>query len=148
MQHALNTLLLTLGLFAAGNLCAQPADEEVYSVVAEMPVFPGCEDLAADYKEMKRCADDQMLDFIYGSIVYPPEAKEAGVEGMAIISFTIEADGRLTEPFIYRNPGAGTGEEALRVVKLMEDGALLWRPGYHEGKAVRVRFNLPVKFQL
>jgi protein TonB len=121
--------------------------EEIFKVVEQMPLFPGCEDLGS-YAEKKQCADKKMLEFIYGNIKYPAIARENGVEGMAVVSFVIEKDGSVTDAKVVRNPGAKTGEEALRVVQLMNAKGLKWSPGKQGGRNVRVQFNLPVKFKL
>ena len=112
-----------------------------------MPLFPGCESLES-YNERKQCADKHLLTFIYENIQYPPRARDVGIEGMAVISFVVEKDGTITEARIVRDPGGGTGAEALRVVELMNDQSILWEPGRQMDKPVRVQFNLPVKFKL
>jgi protein TonB len=112
-----------------------------------MPLFPGCDQSMA-YAERKQCADTKMLEFIYGNIKYPAIARENGVEGMAVVSFVIEKDGTVTDAKIVRDPGAKTGDEALRVVQLMNSKGLKWNPGKQGGRSVRVQFNLPVKFKL
>jgi protein TonB len=45
---------------------------------------------------------------------------------------------------VLKGIGSGCDEEALRVVQKMPP----WKPGKQNGKAVRVRFVLPVKFML
>jgi protein TonB len=117
--------------------------EEIFKVVEDQPAFPGCEDIT-DKAEKKTCAETKMLQFIYGNIKYPPIARENGVEGTVYIKFVVEKDGSITAPEIVRDIGAGCGDEALRVVKLMPK----WQPGKQRGRAVRVQFNLPVKYKL
>lgn len=112
-----------------------------------MPLFPGC-DYIADYTERKACANKKMLEFVYGNIAYPSEAIAAGVEGTAVITFVVEKNGSVGEPKIVRDPGAGTGAEALRVVNLINAKGLKFNPQNSSGRPVRVLFNLPVKFKL
>jgi len=112
----------------------------------EMPLFPGCEEeLKA---ERKKCADQKMLQFIYGNIKYPAIARENGVEGTVVIRFYIDKDGAVKEPAILKDIGGGTGAEALRVVNMMNKMEKKWTPGKQRGKAVKVYYNLPVKFRL
>lgn len=85
-----------------------------------------------------------MLQFIYSNIKYPSIARENGVEGMVVVKFVVEKDGSITLPEVIRDIGAGCGQEALRVVSMMPK----WEPGKQRGRAVRVQFNLPVKFKL
>ncbi|MBC6996444.1 TonB family protein [Neolewinella lacunae] len=124
-----------------------PKVDEIFKVVEQMPLFPGCEDISS-YADRKACADKKMLEFIYGNIKYPAIARENGVEGMAVVSFVVEKDGTVTDAKVVRNPGAKTGEEALRVVEMMNEKGLKWTPGKQGGRSVRVQFNLPVKFKL
>lgn len=123
-------------------------DEEpntgIFTIVQQMPRFMGCEDISGADKEKKKCAERKMLEFIYKNINYPTIARENGIEGMAVISFVIEKDGTVTAPQIIRDVAGGCGKEALRVVKTMPN----WIPGKQRNEAVRVQFNLPVRFQL
>lgn len=120
--------------------------EEIFKIVEEMPRFPGCEDIA-DLTERKQCADKNMLEYIYKNIKYPKEARDAGVEGMVVVSFVVEKDGSISTPRIMRDIGAGCGEEALRLIYLMQE-RVHWTPGKQRGRKVRVQFNLPIRFKL
>ncbi len=122
-------------------------DEEIFKVVEEMPRFPGCEDLATT-DERKACADRKMLQFIYDNILYPGIARENGIEGTVVIRFVVETDGSIQKAEVVRDIGGRCGEEALRVVELMNNMPVKWTPGRQRGKPVRVWFNLPVKFIL
>ena len=121
---------------------------EIFRVVEEMPRFPGCEDMEGNAREIKSCADRKMLQFLYSHIKYPATARQNGVEGNVVISFVVEKDGSITDPKVIRDPGAGLGEESVRVVHMMGDLPEKWIPGRQRGEAVRVQFILPVKFQL
>ncbi len=121
----------------------EPEIEEIFKIVEEMPAFPGCEDVA-DKDARKKCADEKMLQYVYKNIKYPPIARENGVEGMVVIQFVVEKNGEITGAKIVRDIGAQCGNEALRVVNKMPT----WNPGKQRGRAVRVQFNLPVRFKL
>ncbi|MCP3930403.1 MAG: energy transducer TonB [Bacteroidetes bacterium] len=125
-----------------------PAEEEIFKVVEEMPRFPGCEDSGGTMKEKKECADKKMLQFIYKNIKYPAIARENGVEGTVVIQFVVDKDGSISNARAVRDIGAQCGQEALRVVELMNTKGLKWAPGKQRGQSVRVQFNLPVKFRL
>ncbi len=117
--------------------------DEIFKVVEEMPTFPGCEHIT-DKAARKACVDQKLLEFIYSNIKYPAIARENGVEGMVVITFVVEKDGSITDARIARDIGAGCGQEALRVVKMMPK----WNPGKQRGRPVRVQFNLPIRFKL
>ena len=123
----------------------EPEEETIFKVVEDMPRFPGCEDKGlTDKNELKKCAEEQMLKFIYGNIKYPAIARENGIEGKAILQFVVEKDGSVTGIKVLREPGGGTGKEADRVVKMMPK----WIPGRQRGQPVKVQYTLPVRFKL
>ncbi len=126
------------------------ADEagEIFKVTHQMPRFPGCEEMAGTDAEKRQCADKKMLDFVYKKLLYPAEARAAGLEGTVVITFIVETDGSVSNAEITREIGKGCGVEARRVVNLMTEEGIRWIPGHQHGKPVRVQFNLPVKFKL
>lgn len=107
----------------------------------KMPVFPGCEDAGA---EQQKCSNQQMFQYIIKKMKYPKAAKDSGIEGMAVISFKINASGQVIDAEIVKDPGAGCGAEALKIVESMPT----WEPGLKDGKPVTVEMKLPFKFAL
>ncbi|MBA4318573.1 MAG: regulatory sensor-transducer, BlaR1/MecR1 family protein [Flavobacterium sp.] len=63
--------------------------------------------------------------------------------GRIYIQFIVETDGSLSEFQVIRDLGFGTGEEAVRVLKLTPK----WIPGKEDGKVVRMKFALPIAIQ-
>lgn len=120
-----------------------PKVEEIFKVVEDMPRFPGCES-ESDKAAKDQCAQKKMLEYIYKNIKYPAIARENGVEGTVVIRFVVEKDGKITASEVVRDIGAGCGDEAKRIVDMMPK----WIPGKQRGNAVRVQFNLPVRFKL
>jgi protein TonB len=120
-----------------------PKVEEIFKVVEDMPRFPGCES-EGDKATRDQCAQKKMLEYIYKNIKYPAIARENGVEGTVVVRFVVEKDGKITASEVVRDIGAGCGDEAKRIVDMMPK----WIPGKQRGRAVRVQFNLPVRFKL
>jgi protein TonB len=75
---------------------------------------------------------------------YPEMARENNVEGTVYVSFTVEADGSVTEVEVVKKVSEGCSEEAVRVVKLLKG----WKPGIKNGKPVAVPCTLPIRFRL
>lgn len=149
------TIILLLTLFFAGEIVSQvtpPApeveDEEVFMVVEQMPRFPGCEELEKSKSEKEACAQKKMLEYIYGNLKYPAEAREKSIEGQVVIQFVIGKDGSILQPTLIRDVSGGCGEAALEVVKSMNNMPQKWTPGKQRGRAVQVKYTLPVKFKL
>ena len=120
----------------------------VFQVVQEMPRFPGCEDVSKSVPERKACADQKMLEFIYQNIRYPATAREDSIQGQVVVTFIVSDEGEIVNPLLARDIGGGCGQEAIRVIKLMNEMEDPWIPGRHEGENVNVQFNLPVRFSL
>ena len=85
-----------------------------------------------------------MMEYLYKNLKYPNPAIKNGVSGRVHLQFTIEPDGSLSNVSVLKGIGFGCDEEAMRVVKLMPN----WKPGKQSGRAVRVKFNLPIVFSL
>ncbi len=126
----------------------EPEIKEIFRVVEQMPRFPGCENIDGDHKAKKACADQKLLEFIYQNIKYPAVARENGIQGTVVVNFVVNDDGKVTNIETLRDIGGGCGEEAKRVITLMNDLPENWTPGRQRGKAVRVSYTLPVKFRL
>jgi protein TonB len=82
--------------------------------------------------------------FLQKNLRFPGVAQEQGVSGRVFLSFIIEKDGHLSNIVVERGAGYGFDEEALRVLKL----AKAWKPGVQNGQPVRVKYTIPINFQL
>ena len=105
-------------------------EKEIFTVVEEPPSFPG--------------GTIALYSFLNTNIRYPNAAKRANVSGKVFVSFIVDDDGSIQDVSIMKGLGFGTDEEAVRIVKSMPN----WKPGKMSGRAVRVRYNLPINFQL
>lgn len=114
------------------NPPAESSPNQIYMSmdVDKLPVFPG--------------GQDAQNQFMVKNIKYPAEARNRGIQGVVIVSFIVEKDGKITNVTILRNPGGGTADEAQRLVSAMPN----WEPGIKNGQPVRVRMQLPVAFRL
>ncbi|MEZ4933520.1 MAG: energy transducer TonB [Saprospiraceae bacterium] len=112
-------------------------------VKGHQPMFSGCEEMD-NIKERRKCAEQKMMQFLYGNIKYPDEAREDGIEGVVVIKFFVDEDGSIWDAEVARDIGGGCGMEALRVVESMPD----WNPGTIDGNPVGMHVHLPVKFSL
>ncbi|SMC72212.1 TonB family protein [Pedobacter africanus] len=130
---SLNDIFITgyKGPQVVGNNGSYDASK-IYDFVSieTQPTFPG--GMTNFYKYLK------------GEIKYPEEAKKNKIQGKVFLSFIVETDGELTGIRVERKLGSGTDEEAVRVIK----ASPRWVPGTQGGKAVRVKYNIPISFSL
>lgn len=119
-----------------------PPKSELFEA-QEMPRFPGCEDMAK-LNERYKCSQQKLLQYIYGYITYPEDAKTANAEGMVVIRFIVKKDGSIKDPMILRSVYPSIDQEALRAVNSMPE----WIPGKHDGQLVDIAYTLPIRFKL
>lgn len=123
-------------------------DTTIYDVVEIPPRFPACERLDTTLAVKQKCAEQQLLAFLYQNINYPYEARRENIEGTIVLRFVVEKDGTISNSQVMRDIGGGCGEEALRIVNAMNGLGIRWVPGQQKGDAVRARYVLPVRFKL
>ena len=105
-------------------------EDTVFICVENMPEFPG--------------GELSLRKYLANSIHYPAIAQENGVMGKVYVSFVINETGKIEDVTIVRGEDPSLNDEALRVVSSMPD----WKPGRQGGKAVKVRYSVPIVFQL
>lgn len=114
----------------SSDVSSANSKDDVFNTVEVMPEYPG--------------GMEAMIKFLSENIKYPEQMKKDSIEGRVILSFVVEKDGSITEVEEVRSPHPVLTEEAIRVVKLMPK----WTPGKQRGKTVRVKFMLPINFQI
>jgi protein TonB len=115
-----------------------------YRIVEKMPLFgEECAKIKEEDLAIK-CGQKALLTFIYNEINYPDFARNHNITGSVYTSFVIEPNGDLSEIQILNGLCDEIREECIRLLKK----AQYWQPGYQNGEAVRVQFNLPIRFKI
>lgn len=107
------------------------ADPNVFEVVEKMPEFPNG-------------GMPGLMKYLSDNIRYPEAAKVAGIQGRVTVVFVVDKDGSITNVKTLRGVDAELDKEAIRVISSMPK----WIPGMQKGKAVKVRYTVPVMFRL
>jgi len=106
-------------------------EEVVFVVVETMPEFPG--------------GQGELMKYLASNVKYPVIAQENGIQGRVICQFVVNKDGSIVDVVVARTSGEPSlDKEAVRVIKSMPK----WKPGKQRGKAVRVKYTVPVNFRL
>ena len=105
-------------------------EAKVFDVVEVMPEFPG--------------GHNALYAWLSNNIKYPPVAEKNGIQGRVICSVVVEREGSITDVRVVRSVDVSLDKEAVRVLKAMPK----WIPGKQNGKAVRVKYTIPVTFKL
>lgn len=102
----------------------------IYSVIEEMPEYPGGMKAFVNYLKRK--------------LVYPPQAKKENLEGVVAVQFVVEKDGRITSPTVVRSLRADMDSAALTAIRNMPN----WIPAREHGMRVRCKYSVPVQFKI
>ncbi len=106
-------------------------EEVIFMVVETMPEFPG--------------GQQALFKYLSDNVKYPVIAQENGIQGRVICQFVVNKDGAIVDVEVVRSGGdPSLDKEAVRVIKSMPK----WNPGKQRGKAVRVKYTVPVNFRL
>jgi TonB family protein len=87
---------------------------------------------------------DAFYTFLGKHIRYPAAMRDNNIQGRVIVTFVVEKDGSLSNIRSLRDPGYGSAEETIRVLKISPK----WTPGNQNGRPVRVQYTVPIYFQL
>jgi TonB family protein len=86
----------------------------------------------------------ELVKFLSRNVKYPVAAQQARVQGKVIVEFLIGTDGSISDIKVKHSVCPELDAEAMRVIGLMPK----WRPGEQRGKAVSVRYEMPIEFRL
>ncbi|WP_229684157.1 energy transducer TonB [Flavobacterium limi] len=110
----------------------QKFEEKTYPAaeVFEKPTYPGGMQL--------------FYRFVNKFFKLPQTPPDVLLKGQIYVTFVVEKDGSLTHAKVLRDLGYGTGEEALRMLRLSQK----WIPGkLKDGTAVKTAYSLPITIQ-
>ena len=103
---------------------------EVCTIPEQLPVFPG--------------GESALLAYVAQHLKYPEQAIRDSVQGVVQLRFVVLENGHVGKVQIIKSLESHCDAEAKRVVKSLPH----FVPGKQQGKAVRVWYTLPIRFQL
>ncbi len=106
-------------------------DDQPFVRVEQMPSFMG-----GDLMTFR--------NWVMQNIRYPQIAQENQIQGRVLVEFVIGRDGSLTNIKPLQSPDQSLTDETIRVLKTSPK----WTPGKQRNQTVRVKYTLPVEFQL
>lgn len=89
--------------------------------------------------ELPKYDEQELLRLIH----YPEDARSNGLEGLAVISFVVDATGHAVRLEAIQSDHLLFSEAAVDAIS-----RLTFTPAYHKGKPVLVRMTIPVRFAL
>ncbi|MBO7141622.1 MAG: energy transducer TonB [Bacteroidales bacterium] len=108
----------------------QEEESTPFVIVEDMPEFKG--------------GEKALLKYIADHVVYPEMAKENDIQGTVYVGFVVNEKGKVTNVSVLHGVDPLLDKEAIKVIEGLPD----WKPGKQSGKYVKVRMQVPIKFQL
>ena len=118
-------------------------DEDIevpFSVIEQVPVFPGC---TGDNSELKLCFQQKMQEHLQKHFRYPDAAQQLDIQGRVFVFFVIDKNGKVAK-IKSRGPDQLLEKESERIVGLLPQ----MKPGKQRDKSVIVPYSIPINFQL
>ena len=78
-------------------------------------------------------------------VSYPQVAVDNDIQGKVFLSFIVDVDGSVIEVTLLRGVNKHLDDAALKHLRNMPS---FLSPGFQRGKPVKVKYNIPVNFQL
>lgn len=128
-------IMSLMAMFGLTTVSAQKTvvaekNQQAFDVVEQMPEFPG--------------GIKALLDYLCQNVKYPADAEKQKIEGRVIANFVVETDGSISNVEVFRPVFPSLDAEAVRVLSAMPK----WKPGMQSGKVVRVKYTVPISFNL
>lgn len=127
---ALNIMCFCIQAEARTTCLEAAKSDSVYSVVDELPQFPG--------------GDAALMKFLSTNLRYPDAMLKQRKSGRVFAEFVVTKKGKISEVNIKKTTDEGFNEEVIRVLSAMPK----WKPAVKDGKKVSSRMNLPIMFRL
>ncbi|MDX9773310.1 MAG: energy transducer TonB [Bacteroidales bacterium] len=109
----------------------EETEDEIFVIVEDMPKFRG-----GDINKFR--------EWVQKRVRYPELAAENGIQGRVFITFVVETNGNVSNVSISRSVDALLDDAAKEAVAASPK----WEPGMQRGRPVRVRYSIPIIFQL
>lgn len=120
-------------LFSQVNMIADIPDRDpgdpVYAYVEQMPQLTGA---------------NETIKLYIDHYPYPPCGLQNKIEGMVILQFIVEKNGKLSDIVVMRSPDQCLSDAAIAYLQQWP----LWEPGKVKGNDVSCLFTLPIDYNI
>lgn len=100
--------------------------------------------IAGDRFPQFKGGSNAFYTYVSQHLVYPPVGIVGRRAGQVRLSFVVDRDGSIKDVHVINGMGSPYDEAA---VKVLQDSPK-WLPGILKGKAVKVKYNIPIRFSL
>ena len=116
---------------AGGTPVRRLEEEIVDNSIVEVPAsYPG--------------GDAAVLKFVSENLIYPIEARNAGLQGTVVLRFIIEKDGSIGQIVVRKSLSKECDQAAAQVVSKLKR----FTPAEQQGHKMKVWYTLPIRFSI
>ena len=128
-------IMALMALFGLTTVSAQKTvvaqkNQQVFDVVEKMPEYPG--------------GQAALFEYLSTNVKYPVDAEKQKIQGRVLVTFVVNTDGSITDIEVVKKAFPSLDAEAVRVIS----GMPKWTPGEQKGQKVRVKYTVPLSFNL
>ncbi|GAA0879533.1 hypothetical protein GCM10009119_25010 [Algoriphagus jejuensis] len=124
-----------------------PGDKVIPVVELEDPPIVEVAEEIWDFTEVRaefQGGMDAWYKYLRNNLAYPKLAQRTGVQGTVLVRFVINTDGSIQDVEVVRPVDPALDKAAADVIL----NSPPWKAARHQGKAVRFRMTMPIKFKL
>ncbi len=124
-----------------------PSNEVIPEVKLEGPPITEEPDVIMEFTEVRAEFNGGMeawYKYLRNNLSYPKQAQRIGIEGTVIVRFVVNTNGSIQDVEVARSVDPALDQAAMDVILNSPE----WKPARHNGRAVRSRMTIPIKFKL
>ncbi len=110
--------------------------------LVKRPYLLSCQ--SEEETELSACTEARLNQLVMEDIKYPPQSRELGIEGQAVVQWDVLPDGKATNFRVPRTLSDEIGKACLDAFPNQEE----WLPATLDGKPVKYTMSLAINFSL
>lgn len=140
------TPYLTVLLPAIISLCLSGCNVTYRTSIPSMPWKMATDSIKPDIPPKFNGGDPaaEFPQWVYQNLRYPEEARRANASGTALVEFTVNPDGTISDINVQESPHYSITKE---IIKIFSESPL-WTPAYLDGKPIGVTYTMPLIFRI
>jgi protein TonB len=124
-----------------------PENKPLVDVALEGPPIVDIGDEIIDFTEVKaefQGGIEAWYKYLISNLTYPRQAQRMEIQGTVLVRFVINTDGTVQDVEVVRSIDPTLDKAAVDVIL----NSPAWKAAMHQGRPVRTRMTMPIKFKL
>ncbi len=140
-----STMPLWIPASHKGNIVRSEIDLQIYFALSDALEGYIVDDSIYTFSDdMPAMINENVNDYIKRELVYPREEKRDSIEGVVVVQFIVNNKGFIYDPQITKSATPNFDKAALKMINKMP----YWKPATINGRPIKLRYTLPIRFKL